>query len=167
MPTIQALLVFLVVWTSSHFLVPHSNSKHAQIQSALLQLLLVLGFPLLASRLADLKLKDVFKLRATSARTLLLTLVATTCLIFLLDEIKYLQSRFVVQQSYLHNEIERLLQINSFPQLIGLLLSMGIIPAICEECLFRGYILDRLSADDNQWRSVMMSSVLFGLFHRS
>ena len=92
MPTIQALLVFLAVWISSHFLVPHSNSKHAQIQSALLQLLLVLGFPLVASKLADLKLKDVFKLRATSARTLLLTLVATTCLIFLLDEINYLES---------------------------------------------------------------------------
>jgi membrane protease YdiL (CAAX protease family) len=167
MPTLQALLVFVAVWIASHFLVPHSNSNHAQVQSVVLQLLLVLGFPLVASKLANLKLKEVFKFRSTSARNLLFTLVATVCLIFLLDEVSYLENRLVVQPSYLHNEIERLLQVNSLPQLIGLLLSMGIIPAICEECLFRGYVLDRLSLADSQWRSIMMSSVLFGLFHRS
>ena len=167
MPTFQALLVFLIVWIASYYLAPHSNSNRAQIQSVVLQLLLVLGSSLVASKIVNLRLRNVFKLRSSSARNLLFTLVATACLVFLLDEVNYLQSRFVVQPGHLHNEIERLLQIHSLPQLIGLLFSMGIIPAICEECLFRGYILDRLSAGDNQWRSIMMSSVLFGLFHRN
>jgi len=153
MPTFQALLVFLIVWNASYYLAPHSNSIRAQIQTVALQLLLVLGSSLVASKLVNLRLRNVFKLRSSSARNLLFTLVATACLVF--------------QPGHLHNEIERLLQIHSLPQLIGLLFSMGIIPAICEECLFRGYILDRLSAGDNQWRSIMMSSVLFGLFHRN
>ena len=167
MPTFQALLVFLVVWIASHYLAPQSNSNHALIQSAVLQLLLVLGTPLVASKLVNLKLRGVFKFRSTSASNLLFTLVATACLVFLLEEVNYLQSRFVIQPSHFQNEIERLLQIDSFPQLIGLLLSIGIIPAICEECLFRGYILDRLSVADNPWRAIMTSSVLFGLFHRN
>ena len=43
---------------------------------------------------------------------------------------------------------------------------MAIIPAVCEEALFRGYLLDRLSIPDQHWRAIMVSSVLFGLFHQ-
>ena len=110
MPTFQALLVFLIVWIASYYLAPHSNSNRAQIQSVVLQLLLVLGSSLVASKIVNLRLRNVFKFRSTSARNLLFTLVATACLVFLLDEVNYVQSRLVVQPGHLHNEIERLLQ---------------------------------------------------------
>jgi membrane protease YdiL (CAAX protease family) len=43
---------------------------------------------------------------------------------------------------------------------------MALIPAICEEFLFRGYILTRILSQENRWQAIMISSVLFGLFHQ-
>jgi sodium transport system permease protein len=165
-PFFQAILVFCVVLVLSSYLSPHSSAKQGQLQSVLLQLVLVLGLPLAVNKLLNLNAKVVFKLRSTSFRNLLLTLILTLCLVLLLEEINYLQSRFIAGAANLNNDIRRFLRVNSLPQLIWLFLSMAIIPGVCEEFLFRGYILSRLLGQDNQWQSIMISSVLFGLFHQ-
>ena len=57
-----------------------------------------------------------------------------------------------------------LLTAHSLPALIALLAVIGITPAICEEVFFRGYVqrtLERVMG----WKSVVLTGVLFGLFH--
>jgi len=118
---------------------------------------------LVASRIARLQVLKVFKLRLPSTRNLLLTLATTPCLILLLDEIRFLQSRWSGQEN---NSIELFLRAASVRQWIELILFIAVIPAVCEELLFRGYLLDRLSIQDQTWRAIMVSSMLFGLFHQ-
>jgi membrane protease YdiL (CAAX protease family) len=163
-PILHALSIFFAVWFLSQHLTPRFSDDQALLRSVILQLVLVLGLPLVASRVARLQALKVFKLRFPSTRNLLLTLAATPCLIFLLDEIRFLQSRWTGQES---NSVEVFLQAVSAKQWIELILFIAIIPAICEESLFRGYLLDRLSMRDQTWRAIMVSSVLFGLFHQS
>jgi sodium transport system permease protein len=165
-PFLQSILVFCIVLVLSSYLSPNSSAKQAQLQSVLLQLIVVLGLPLTLTRLFHLNPKFVFRLRSTSIRNLLIALILTLCLIFWLEEINYLQSKFMSRAVNLNDQIQLFLRANSLPQLFWVLLSMAIIPAICEEFLFRGYILTRLLGQDNRWQAIMISSVLFGLFHQ-
>ena len=51
--------------------------------------------------------------------------------------------------------------------MIFLLFTIGLTPAICEETLFRGVFLRTLSKKYPVWIAILMSSVLFTLFHSS
>jgi membrane protease YdiL (CAAX protease family) len=161
-PVLHALSTFVAIWILSRWLSLPATEHPVVIRSAILQLGLVLALPLGASWIAGLSLAQVFKLRLTSIRNLLLTIGATPFLIVLLDGIKILQSPWTGEES---KAVPRFLQATSPHDWITLILCLAIIPAFCEESLFRGYLLDRLAPRDQPWRSIMVSSVLFGLFH--
>jgi sodium transport system permease protein len=46
-----------------------------------------------------------------------------------------------------------------------LIVTLGIVPAVCEEFFFRGYLLSALRNSMSAARAIVLSSVLFGLFH--
>jgi ABC-2 type transport system permease protein/sodium transport system permease protein len=46
-----------------------------------------------------------------------------------------------------------------------LIATLGIVPAVCEEFFFRGYLLSALRNSMSATRAVLLSSVLFGVFH--
>jgi sodium transport system permease protein len=46
-----------------------------------------------------------------------------------------------------------------------IIVTLGIVPAVCEEFFFRGYLLSSLRNSMSPTRAVLLSSVLFGLFH--
>ncbi len=51
------------------------------------------------------------------------------------------------------------------PSLWQLILPMAVVPAICEELAFRGFILSGLRHIGNRWRAIFITSMLFGLAH--
>ena len=46
-----------------------------------------------------------------------------------------------------------------------LIFTLGIVPAVCEEFFFRGYLLSSLRRSKSAPRAVLLSSALFGIFH--
>ncbi len=162
----EGCLVYATIWALSHHLAPAPTSSRVWIDAALLQVFLVLGLPLFSCWLLKLEIRHTFRLRSTSPRNLLLTVSLTFCLILLLDEISFLQDEVLGKSTSSENHLALLLRADSFSQLIWILLSMAVIPAVCEEFLFRGFLLDRFLSQDNRWHSIMMSSILFGLFHQ-
>lgn len=46
-----------------------------------------------------------------------------------------------------------------------ILLCMAVAPAVCEELFFRGYLFAAFRRRLNAWQTVLLTSVLFGLFH--
>jgi sodium transport system permease protein len=46
-----------------------------------------------------------------------------------------------------------------------LVVTLGVVPAVCEEFFFRGYLLSALRNSMSATRAVLLSSILFGLFH--
>ena len=46
-----------------------------------------------------------------------------------------------------------------------LLLLLAVVPAICEELVFRGFILSGLRHLGHKWRAIIVSAVFFGLVH--
>jgi len=45
-------------------------------------------------------------------------------------------------------------------------IAVGLLPALCEEILFRGFILSGLGAMTGKWRAIALTAVLFGVLHR-
>ena len=52
-------------------------------------------------------------------------------------------------------------------QLGWIFIALALTPAICEEFLFRGFLLGRFLETGQPGQSLMMTSLLFGLFHRN
>lgn len=48
---------------------------------------------------------------------------------------------------------------------VGIVLAMAVTPAVCEELFFRGFLISALRNRLSQWTTIVISGVLFGLFH--
>lgn len=166
-PLLQGWLAFLAVFGATLVLSPGAGSPQVILQSVLLQLLLVFGVPAALSVWLRLGYRTVFCLRPTSAGNLLWCTVLTFCTLFLLDEIALWQEKFTGVSPSLSPEIQRLLRAESMSDLIWIVLSLALVPALCEELLFRGFIFSRFLTTGNLGQSLMMTAVLFGVFHRS
>ncbi|MCI0621985.1 MAG: CPBP family intramembrane metalloprotease [Acidobacteria bacterium] len=160
------MLAFFAVLVPSLLLTPDVGTGVA-FQSVLLQFFLVGSVPLAFAHLLNLEKRSAFSLRAATLRNLLWCLVLAFSLLFLLDELVLWQEQLTGVQASLSPEIQRLLRADSAPQLLWIFFAMALTPAICEELLFRGFILSRFLETGQTGQSVMMTSLLFGLFHRN
>ncbi|CAN5334689.1 ABC transporter permease [soil metagenome] len=52
-------------------------------------------------------------------------------------------------------------------RLAWLILVIALVPAVCEELAFRGVLLQGLGREMTMWRAVLLSAVIFGVFHLS
>jgi len=93
-------------------------------------------------------------------------LLLALSVLFLLDEVAFWHERLTGVQASPSPEIQRLLHANSALQFSWIVFALAVTPAICEEFLFRGFILGRFLETGQAGQSLMMSSLLFGLFHR-
>ena len=130
--------------------------------------LLVFGvLPLVVAWLQRLDLAETFRLR----RTRWLALPAGLLLGLTLWPLAYeicLVNQWLGLLSFGQDLIESVnRQLQSWRQVhVGLLIgALAVCPAICEEWLFRGYLLSALSRVTSAPRAVVFSAVLFGAFH--
>ncbi|WP_454191166.1 CPBP family glutamic-type intramembrane protease [Paenibacillus sp. Marseille-Q7038] len=114
-------------------------------------------------RYRNISLRTVFRLHKVSLKNILLSLV-----IFALSQIILLFFHQVTElvsvllgASY---ETSHYPVADSFSSFCILLLSIGIIPPICEELLFRGVLITGYSRH-GLWFAAVLSSFLFALFH--
>ncbi len=166
-PVTQALVVFLAVFLPTLGLTPAADSPAATLQSALLQIFLVALVPLAFLRLLNLDKRTALSLRPVTAKNLFWCLLLAFSVLFLLDEIVFWQEQLTGVRASLSPEIQKLLSADSALQLGWIFFAVALIPALCEEILFRGFILGRFLETGQPGQSLMMTSLLFGLFHRN
>ncbi len=148
-------------------LTPAAGSPAAALQSVVLQFLLVALVPLAFAHLSNLDKRATFSLRRVTANNLLWCFLLAFSVLFLLDEIAVWQERLTGVRASLSPEIQELLRADSALQLVWIFFALALTPAICEELLFRGFILGRFLETGQPGQSLMMTSLLFGLFHRN
>jgi sodium transport system permease protein len=166
-PVTQALVVFLAVFLPTLVLAPAAANPAAALQSVLLQILLVALVPLAFLRLLNLDSRTALSLRPLTVRNLLWCAVLTFSVLFLMDEVVFWQEQLTGVRATLSPEIQELLSADSALQLAWIFFALALMPALCEELLFRGFILGRFLETGQTGQSLMMTSLLFGLFHRN
>jgi sodium transport system permease protein len=63
--------------------------------------------------------------------------------------------------------LQELLTATDTRRAMWLLLIAAVTPAVCEELVFRGVLLQSLSREERAWRAVLLSAAVFGAFHLS
>jgi len=77
---------------------------------------------------------------------------------------------FVLQSAVLHVPDEllddaRLVTAFEGQPLIWALVLIAVVPAICEELLFRGFLLQGVATLGGKWKAIVIASVVFAIFH--
>lgn len=157
--------VFLLMFYLSQILV----LKHHLLGLALTQLLVIL-LPGLFLALFWLKLPSLAVLRLHMPKGGILTLVGALMLaplsVLLAGLLATIFTKLVPGSAALSKLMEEYMGLNTQPLWL-LLLVLGVMPAICEELLFRGVILSLMPKRFSTMRRVLTVGGMFGAFHMS
>ncbi len=127
------------------------------------QLLIILLPVILILRISKTDLKTTLRLNYTNPLNFLLVLVAAVPLLLLAGILgKLINNIFPVSEAYL----EALQNLVSVQQngLWFTIFVVGVLPGICEEVMFRGFILNALRKK-GVWYGIILTAILFGAFH--
>lgn len=160
-----------------------TNAGIVRIISSVTQIIFLLILPIFAAKLFYNNFIDIFKIKKIPiAETLIAIIgliflvVASQVFVFLqtnlLDYFSKLNSDFaywikvlkeadkMLEQSY-----TTLIDANSIFELISVVISIAIVPSICEEFLFRGFVLSSFEQRLKPILAVSLTAILFGIIH--
>ncbi len=128
------------------------------------QQVIIIGVPLLAVWYTKKDMKKTFALRPVSLKSLVAAVIfgiGGTCFTSLLGDIlSKLMVRSAEGLSSLNEELSSFGFVEAF-------ILIAVLPAVCEEFLFRGYIFSAFKSRYRVVNALIISSVLFGLYHMS
>lgn len=127
-----------------------------------------LAFPLAVSYLLRLNVNKTFRLRAPAAIDFGLSIIVafaslmTAMAVVMLQNYVFSDSPAMREsQKQLYDFSEKLVKAGP----IVLFTVLAVLPALCEEVLFRGFVLKAFQHKSSGLRAVLLSSILFGLAH--
>ena len=132
--------------------------------NALLTTLLFFVVPLLFTRFTYTQTSTAFSLSSPSWRSVLgAVLIGTALWVFVYEiELFLLSANRVSLIKELYESIK--VGLGDVP-LGWKLFCLAVVPAVCEEWFFRGFLLNAFRRNSNTLAAVIASSILFGLFH--
>jgi ABC-2 type transport system permease protein/sodium transport system permease protein len=128
---------------------------------------LFIGLPLAAAIVQRVQVKDGFQLRSTGPLAFVAAVVLGLAMwppayeVYLLNKLIGLTA---VGDQHVQL-VERLLKQCRDMSPLVILLTMAVIPAVCEELFFRGYLFRALIRASSAFSAIWLSAVLFGVFH--
>lgn len=173
-PSVSGAVLCLALLFPSYFLVagalaqlPYDTPSTLLVLNGVATAVLFGGFPLVAAIVQRLPLRETFRLHAARPLTLLgavllgLSLWPLAHEIYLLNEVIGLATLSEERIEFAH---QLLASWREVPVWV-ILAALAAAPAACEELLFRGYLLRALLAATTERNSIVISAVLFGVFH--
>jgi len=155
-------VIFALYYYFSSFLAQPSGEPSDVLWGTMLSQWAALLLPIiLFARYLKLDVRQTFSLRRFRAVHGLGTLLLYAGAFFLLLELAYLQKDLVPVQEEVVEEMSSSIQMGSF---LLVALSLAVTPAICEEMMFRGFVLAGMSRLAPAAR-ILLNGVLFSLYH--
>ncbi|HID76370.1 MAG TPA: CPBP family intramembrane metalloprotease [Planctomycetaceae bacterium] len=166
-PTVAAAVscgvVILVLKFFVSFAIPApGSSEQFAVLCGVTQLAVIAAPVLLMTAMLTTSPRQTLLLRSSGLRGL----VAAVALAFFLQPAVHGVRGAVMRLYPLSEEIERSLQamVGQLP-LWQIVLLVALMPAVCEELAFRGFILSGLRHLGHKWRAIIYSALFFGLSH--
>lgn len=163
-PTVSDMWLVVAVSAVSVLYIGGSVTLSNTMLGLLVTQLLLAGFPIFAAWYSKRSFARTFRLRACRLEMLLggLLLVAGTILLGVLLT-AFTSKLFPTSGLEAEGTIETI-GINSF---VLCFLLVAVLPAICEELMFRGFVLTALSARMRLTGAILISASIFGIYHMS
>ena len=132
---------------------------------AITELVIVAVPPYFFARGLKLDLVKTFRIRLPSLSGALMMIIIAGAGFFIMAQLQIAFTKLVeIPTSYIEATEDLLLRLTDVGAVVGTLVIV-ILPAICEELLFRGYILDGLTRSWGAAVGIVISGILFGMFH--
>ncbi|MCK5832979.1 CPBP family intramembrane metalloprotease [bacterium] len=129
------------------------------------EVLLVSAPAYLLARRLNLNIKETFRIKNPNLPRIFLTIPLGIAGFVLITQFQVLSNMISpISPDYLQ-QFEGMLNDIASLGIVGGLAVLAVIPAICEEILFRGYILDGLTRKWGPILGIVIAGVLFGAFH--
>jgi membrane protease YdiL (CAAX protease family) len=133
----------------------------------LTEILLVAGPPILLIRYFRYDVRKTLQLNVLKVMPGIMTILAAISTWVIVVEVSAIQNDiFPYPQSFL-DAFEEIFKVFHARGMGYSLLMMAVLPAVCEETLFRGFILTGFRKQWGATRAVILTAVIFGLFHLS
>jgi sodium transport system permease protein len=131
------------------------------------EVVLFFVFPVAFAIYLKLDLRETFRLRAPSGKSLLVTLLLFAGIVLSMSTIVYVQNQLFPFPKELLDYLQKLSQeIYSRPFWQSLAL-IALLPAFCEETTFRGVLFAGLLNRKKPWMAMFFTALIFGIFHLS
>jgi sodium transport system permease protein len=161
----QALLCFAIMICAAWFLMSTTAGRPSSVQLVIGQVAFILAPPLLMAVLLTTSPMRTLRLAPPNSKYLLMAFAFALAVNPVVAEL-----RRVIEQLFPISESLRVMMTKMFTGLGGgglgmTFLLLAVVPAICEEFAFRGYILSGFQRDYRPWTCILLQAFLFGLLH--
>jgi sodium transport system permease protein len=158
---VQALLCFVLILVTTVLLMPALGGSLAAI--AVHQVAIVLGIPLALTLLLTTDPARTLRLRLPRSIDLALGIALPIALFPMAGELRVLVETLFPPTDAVRAAMRSIQE--QVPDLGTALLLFALVPAVCEEVAFRGYILSGLGRAYRPAWSVVLTALLFGFLH--
>jgi len=132
----------------------------------LTQVFVIAGIPLLALRFWGIPPGPALGLsKKPKSLTMLLVLIGAPAATLIAALVGIAQGWFMKAPDSYRELMERIFQAQGGVSLVSAVIVFAIVPGICEELLFRGFVLRGLATRLNPLMAIAWTAVLFGAFH--
>ncbi len=159
---VVALLFPLNFYWQSYFIDLHSSALRFKWVLAASQVLVLAGPAFLVAWYLKLELRETFSLHPPNGRTLIGTLLLAVSIVPVSNLLRQVQFMYYPPQV---DELAKQAEMLFSGSLVWVLVVLAILPGICEELLFRGFLLAGLRNSLATLRTALVVGVVFGLFH--
>lgn len=166
--TVPVPLVFLSIAIVVTFQLPaYILMRHDYLMPGVLanELISILGVPLLIVFLLGYNSKRLFPFGFPRLRFILVLIVFTAAADVLMDYLTYASELVFPPSDDYIKTLERLIRIDGPMSCVIKLFVLCIVPGICEEIFFRGYIQTSIEAKWGRIVAILIASFLFALLH--
>jgi membrane protease YdiL (CAAX protease family) len=139
------------------------------------QILLILIPTILLARFQNPNIRETLRLRGTGLLEVLPAIVGVLSLQQLLQVYMTLQDQIPVPTSIrpfvdsirtaIEETYKELASSHSIPELFYVLIVVALVPAFCEELLFRGLVQKNFERGVKGWWAIVLPSIIFGAYH--
>ncbi|MEX2027792.1 MAG: CPBP family glutamic-type intramembrane protease, partial [Pirellulaceae bacterium] len=140
----------------------NATLEFAYVASALVTVGLFFCLPLVMAALQFVSIPAAFQVRSASPLAFAGALLLGLSLWPLAHELVLFSG--LIDPALLDKVREPAAEIRSISPAL-LILSVAIVPAVCEEWFFRGYLLGAIRERTSAWSAILLTALLFGLFH--
>lgn len=161
---LQFIIVYFVIMIIALYYIGGSWQLKDMMNGLIKTQLLIILLPvIMILRISKTDIKSALRLNYTNPLNFLLVLIAALPLLLLSGILGQLINYvFPVSESYIE-AMQNLITIQD-KGLWFTIVVVGVLPGICEEVMFRGFILNALKKK-GIWYGIILTAVLFGAFH--
>jgi sodium transport system permease protein len=143
------------------------QTRNLPVGLAVTELGFFLVLPLALAYYLKLNLKTTFRLRAPSMSAVIAALLFMLGVLLASGTILYLQNQFLPMPQKTLEALEKMMKATREYPFPMVLLFVAVMPAICEELAFRGFILSGLGSRLKTFAAIAATAAFFAAFHLS